>query len=372
MKLSRISRLRAAGAKLSTRPSAPISRPERAAKPKPQRTSRGQAGNRPASCQSAHVPEAARATAKSVPPPGRPAEVSRPAPARHGLARVLSKAGYCSRTEAARLVLLGRVTLNGRVCRNAEQPASLEADEIAVDGERIEPARRVYILLNKPRGLVTTSADEHGRETVFSCLITERAAESAGGAPELFHRKKATRTEFRLPGHLSAVGRLDQASEGLLLFTNDNGWAERLTSPQHHLDKVYHVQINTVADAALCQRLGIGAESEGELLRAKKATVLRLGEANSWLEITLDEGRNRHIRRLLAACGLEVLRLIRVSVGALKLGSLGKGQWRHLTPREVQAFFPKETPAPAEAQVGPNAPAVDSERAPWKRPARRL
>ena len=290
---------------------------------------------------------------------------------RHGLARVLSKAGYCSRTEAARLVLLGRVTLNGRVCRNAEQPASLEADEVAVDGERIEPARRVYILLNKPRGLVTTSADEHGRETVFSCLITERAAESAGGAPELFHRKKTTRTEFRLPGHLSAVGRLDQASEGLLLFTNDNGWAERLTSPQHHLDKVYHVQINVVADDALCQRLETGAESEGELLRAKKATVLRQGGANSWLEITLNEGRNRHIRRLLAACGLEVLRLIRVSVGALKLGSLGKGQWRHLTPREVQAFVPKETPASAESHAGPNVPAAVTERAPWKRPVKR-
>jgi 23S rRNA pseudouridine2605 synthase len=269
------------------------------------------------------------------------------------------------------LVLLGRVTLNGRICRNAEQPASLEADEVAVDGERIEPARRVYILLNKPRGLVTTSADERGRETVFACLIMERAAESAAGAPELFHRKKAARIEFRLPGHLSAVGRLDQASEGLLLFTNDNGWAERLTSPQHHLDKVYHVQINAAVDEALCHRLETGAQSEGELLRAKKATVLRRGGTNSWLEITLDEGRNRHIRRLLAVCGLEVLRLIRVSVGTLKLGSLGKGQWRHLTPREVQAFFPEEIPAPAEAQAGPDGPAAVSERAPWKRPAKR-
>lgn len=284
---------------------------------------------------------------------------------------MLSKAGYCSRTEAARLVLLGRVTLNGRVCRNAEQPASLEADEVAVDGERIEPARLVYILLNKPRGVITTSADEHGRETVFSCLVTERAADALGGAPELFHRKKSARTEFRLPGHLSAVGRLDQASEGLLLFTNDNGWAERLTSPQHHLDKVYHVQINSVADDALCRRLEAGAESEGELLQAKKVTVLRQGETNSWLEITLDEGRNRHIRRLLAGCGLEVLRLIRVSVGSLKLGALGKGQWRHLTPREVQAFLPKETPTPTEANDRPGASASVSERAPWKRPGKR-
>ena len=280
---------------------------------------------------------------------------------------MLSKAGYCSRTEAARLVLLGRVTLNGRICRNAEQPASLEADEIMVDGERIEPARRVYILLNKPRGLVTTSSDEHGRETVFSCLITERAAETVSGAPELFHKRKSTRTEFRLPGHLSAVGRLDQASEGLLLFTNDNGWAERLTSPQHHLDKVYHVQVNTVADDALCQRLQSGVEAEGEMLSAKKATVLRLGETNSWLEISLDEGRNRHIRRLLAACGIEVLRLIRIAVGPLKLGTLGKGQWRHLTPWEVQAFLPKETPA---AAATPRAGPAPSLRAPWKRAPR--
>ena len=137
---------------------------------------------------------------------------------------------------------------------------------------------------------------------------------------------------------LSPVGRLDKASEGLVLFTNDTRWADQLLAPESHLDKRYHVQVDCLADAALCQRLVRGTVDGGDRLAAKRARVLRLGTRNSWLEITLDEGKNRHIRRLVQPCGVQVLRLVRVAVGGLELGALPKGQFRFLTEAEVRAL----------------------------------
>ncbi len=170
-------------------------------------------------------------------------------------------------------------------------------------------------MLNKPRGLITTNADEKGRETVFSCF------------------EGAT-----LP-RLTAVGRLDKASEGLLLFTSDSQWANAITDPQTHLDKTYHVQMDRVADEALLVALRQGVEDDGESLAVKKVSLLRSGERTSWLEIVLDEGRNRHIRRMLAAVGAEVRRLVRVRIGPLQLGDLPKGQWRELTVTEAQGMI---------------------------------
>ncbi len=282
---------------------------------------------------------------------GQPAVPVKPKPASssaHGLARILSKLGYCSRSEATKLILLGRVSLNGRVCRNPDQATRSELDLVAVDGIPVEPEQKVYILINKPRGLVTTADDEHGRATVFSCLPS--AAESqdqAGHEKSLLGRRKPAAIKFSLPGHLSSVGRLDQASEGLLLFSNDNEWADQITAPTRQIDKTYHVQVNVVADDALCARLKSGVQSEGESLAAKKVSVLRSGEKNSWLEVVLDESRNRPIRRLLNACEIELLRLIRTTVGPITLGELAKGQWRHLTAKEVAAFRAK--PASPEA-----------------------
>jgi 23S rRNA pseudouridine2605 synthase len=134
---------------------------------------------------------------------------------------------------------------------------------------------------------------------------------------------------------LAPVGRLDQASEGLLLFCNDPGWAAGITDPETGLDKTYHVQIDCIPDAARLAALTAGIEQDGELLRAKSATLLRAGEKNAWLEIVLDEGRNRQIRRLLAAFDIGVLRLVRVAIGGLVLGQLPKGQWRILADEEV-------------------------------------
>ena len=128
------------------------------------------------------------------------------------------------------------------------------------------------------------------------------------------------------------------ASEGLLLLTNDSAWGAQIASPETHIPKTYHVHINAVADQALLNRLERGIRSEENLLVAKNAAILRLGTRNSWLEIVLDEGKNRHIRRMLSELGIAVLRLVRVSIGPVALGDLPKGEWRLLTDEEKEAL----------------------------------
>ena len=236
----------------------------------------------------------------------------RPAQApRHGLARVLSKLGVCSRSQAEAMVLAGRVSVGGRIERNPERPTQAERERIAVDGVEVQAVARVYIALNKPRKVVVSAADERGRDTVYGLL------EGAG-----------------LPW-LGSVGRLDQASEGLLLLSNDTAWAAGITDPVSQLEKTYHVQVAGVPDATALAAMLAGVADEGEHLAALRASLLRSGEKNAWLEVVLDEGRNRHIRRLLAALGFEVLRLVRVAIGPLLLGDLQKGAWRHLQAQEV-------------------------------------
>lgn len=236
-----------------------------------------------------------------------------PAP-RHGLARALSKLGLCSRTEAARWIAAGRVRVDGRRVQDPEFPTVAGRSRIEVDGLADAHAPRRYLMLNKPRGLVTTAADERGRDTVYACL-----------------------QEAGLPW-LAPVGRLDKASEGLLLLSNDPAWAAAITDPLTGPVKTYHVQVDAIPDAALLAALERGADVGGERLRAAKAAVLRTGTRNAWLEITLDEGRNRQIRRLLEALDLSVLRLVRVAIGGLPLGGLGKGAWRDLSEEEVRAL----------------------------------
>jgi 23S rRNA pseudouridine2605 synthase len=131
---------------------------------------------------------------------------------------------------------------------------------------------------------------------------------------------------------------LDKASEGLLLLTNDSEWAARVSAPESHLPKTYHVQIDTIATEELMREVLRGVKSEGDFLRAVECRLLRTGEKNSWLEITLEEGKNRHIRRMLSVLGLEVLRLVRVSIGPLQLGRLAKGAYRHLRTQEKNAL----------------------------------
>jgi 23S rRNA pseudouridine2605 synthase len=244
-------------------------------------------------------------------------------PRRVGLARALSKLGYCSRSQAFGLICAGRVKLNGTTQRNPECPVNLSKDQIEVDHQQVSNKGKIYLMLNKPRGLVTTASDEKGRQTVYSCLAQ---------TPD------STLPHQRLP-FVAPVGRLDKASEGLLLLTNDSEWSARILAPGTHLDKVYHVQVDRIVDAVLLKSLlkDVRAES-GEFLRFKAADILRYGERNTWLEIGLDEGKNRHIRRLLEQFGIKVLRLVRVSIGSLKLGELPKGASRQLTSREKRAL----------------------------------
>ena len=137
------------------------------------------------------------------------------------------------------------------------------------------------------------------------------------------------------------MGRLDKASEGLLLLTNDSEWSARVLAPESHVEKTYHVQVATVAEAALLESIRQGVKTrEGDFLRAKTARIVRGGKRNTWLEIVLDEGKNRHIRRMLTEFGIEVLRLIRIAIGPLSLGNLPKGSCRPLTREEIQALGP--------------------------------
>ena len=231
-----------------------------------------------------------------------------------GLARALSKLGYCSRSEASELVRAGRVMLNQRVRRDPECPVDLPSAHIQVDSHAIRAQARIYLALNKPRGVITTASDDKNRRTVYQCL------------------------DQNLPW-LAPVGRLDKASEGLLLMTNDPEWSARILDPATHLEKTYHVQVGIVAQPELIAGMTQGVQSAGrELLRVKCARILRQGGRNSWLEIVLDEGKNRHIRRLLDQLGIEVLRLVRVAIGPLSLGDLVKGSYRPLLPSEKQAL----------------------------------
>ena len=231
-----------------------------------------------------------------------------------GLARALSKLGYCSRSNAAELIRNGRVKLNDRVLRNPETPTDLTKDRILVNGGPVRAEQKVYLLLNKPRGAITTTSDEKGRETVYNFL-----------------------PQHRTPW-LAPVGRLDKASEGLLLFTNDSEWAARVLAPETHLEKTYHVRVNAPVDDALLTSLTSGIETESGRLKAKRAQVIRGGDRRTWLEIVLDEGKNRHIRRMFDQLGIEVIRLVRVAIGPLLLGDLPKGGVRPLTKTQKDAL----------------------------------
>jgi len=213
------------------------------------------------------------------------------------------------------MVRAGRVEIDNQLLLDPEFPIEEhQRQRIRIDGAPLALATRCYVVLNKPRGLVVTAQDEHARDTIYRCL-----------------------GDASLPW-LAPVGRLDRASEGLLLLSNDSEWAARITDPASRIAKTYHVQVVRLPTTTELENLRAGVTDAGELLAASSIDLLRSGGKTAWLEVVLHGGRNRQIRRMLAAFDLSVLRLVRVSIGAIGLGTLANGAWRHLDPTEVGAL----------------------------------
>lgn len=228
------------------------------------------------------------------------------------LQKLLSAAGVCSRRAAEGYIEAGRVTVNGEAARLGAK-ADPDRDEIRLDGEPLpKRGRAVVLLLNKPRGYVTTLSDEKGRKTV--------AELTAGCGVRVY-----------------PVGRLDLNSEGLLLLTNDGALAQRLAHPSGEIEKTYHVWVRGPVEGA-AERLSRLRDLEGEPILPARVETLRQGEGRAALSVTIRQGKNRQVRRMCTACGLEVERLRRVREHTLELGDLPPGKWRYLTAEEIQAL----------------------------------
>jgi pseudouridine synthase len=229
------------------------------------------------------------------------------------LDRVLSKAGAGSRVDAARWVRAGRVTVNGHVVRDPDRWVDLKADRVRLDGKPLQAQARVYVLLYEPTGYLTTYRDPEGRPTVYD-LIADVGT------------------------FVSPVGRLDLETSGLLLMTNDTRLAERVTNPASHVPKTYLVKVSTVLSDDQLQRLRDGVELSDGPTRPARVRRMRDSAKYTHVEITLTEGRNRQVRRMIEALGARVLKLVRVKIGPVRIGTLPIGKWRRLTPAEVRAL----------------------------------
>jgi 23S rRNA pseudouridine2605 synthase len=230
------------------------------------------------------------------------------------LDRVLSRFGLASRTAAREAILAGRIKVNGRVIRNPDQWTDPRETAIHLDGNRLRPARKIYRLFYKPKGVITSHGDPEGRKTIYDCLESD--------AP-----------------WVSPVGRLDKDTSGLILLTNDTDFANHVTDPASHVPKTYLVKANALVGDELIARLAQGLEiKRGEWARPESIRCLEHRGKYSRLEIVLTEGKNREVRRLLEAVGLKALKLVRARIGPCTLEGLQVGQWRDLSRSELAAF----------------------------------
>lgn len=231
------------------------------------------------------------------------------------LERALSKLGLATRTEARALILGGRVAVNGRTVRDPARLVIPERIRLAIDGEQVRRARAITIALHKPRGVVTTRRDPERRKTVYDLLTN-------------------------LDAHVVPVGRLDFATSGLLLLTNDTRFAEWLTNPDHHVLRLYLVTVRGRVTPEEAERLERSVRSGTDLLAANRVTIRKASNRESLLIVELEEGRNREVRRLMTAIGHDVTRLRRVQIGGLSIGDLAPGEWRRLSAAELRHAFP--------------------------------
>jgi 23S rRNA pseudouridine2605 synthase len=247
------------------------------------------------------------------------------------LQKILARAGFASRRGAEQLMLDGRVTVNGEVARELGTKADLERDDVRVDGVRVKaPKARVYLVLNKPRGYVTTRRDPGGRPTVMDLVP------SVAG--------------------LFPVGRLDVTTEGLILLTNDGAFAERVSHPRYEVPRVYHAKVHRVPGPDTLQRLRRGVRVEGDYMAVDRARVIE-ADNNAWVEVALHEGKQHEVKRLLEAVGHPVSKLRRVSFGPVTTKGLEPGQFRPLAPEEVAGLL-----------RGEGSPAGRARRSPRRRP----
>jgi len=248
------------------------------------------------------------------------------------LERVLSKAGLGSRVEARRWVNAGRVKVNGIVIRDPDHWVDMERDRVAFDGKPLRRREPIYLLLHKPTGYLTTYRDPQGRPTVYDLIRDVRT-------------------------FVSPVGRLDLDTSGLLLLTNDNQFAERVTNPNSHVPKTYLVKASALLGEAQLQQLRDGIELSDGPTRPARVTHVRDSATCTKFEITLTEGRNRQVRRMVEALGAKVLKLVRVRIGPVRIGALQIGRWRALTEAEVQTILAiaaaEPTAATSESSVAP-------------------
>ena len=229
------------------------------------------------------------------------------------LQKIIAARGLCSRRQAEKWIEEGRVRVNGNTAHLGDT-ADVTEDVIEVDGKRLPKAgKKLYLMLNKPRGYVTTLSDEKGRKN---------AAELVAGCG----------------ARVYPVGRLDMDSEGLLLFTNDGEFANLMMHPRHEVDKVYRVWV-TNFDPEKLEALKEPIELDGYTIKKPRVRPVRMEPTRAILDVTIHEGRNRQVRRMCQAAGLEVARLKRIAEGALKLGELKPGQWRELEPKEIELLL---------------------------------
>jgi 23S rRNA pseudouridine2605 synthase len=227
------------------------------------------------------------------------------------LDRMLSKAGIASRTETREWITRGRLKVNGRTVRDPETWVDPERDRILFDGKPLRPPRKMHLVLYKPKGYITSYKDPQGRPTVYDLL--------AG-----------------FPHYVFPVGRLDQDTSGLLLLTNDTEFAEHVTNPEHHVPKTYLVKASAVLDEAALDRLRQGLELKDGPTRPAEVRLMRHGARTTFFEITISEGRNRQVRRMVEALGAQVLKLVRIAIGTLRIGTLPIGKFRALSAEEVR------------------------------------
>ncbi|BDU68768.1 hypothetical protein GETHOR_08690 [Geothrix oryzae] len=311
----------AAGVTRTSAPARPTSGPARSSSAvRPSSSAGARPTARPTSGAPARRPaiDKTRPAAKQAPrkaAPSRPSGGASPRPARAGqerLQKILAAAGIASRRACEQIILDGRVQVNGKTVTELGACADSRRDEITVDLVEIQREAPVYILMNKPKGYVTTVRDDQGRPTVMALLKG-------------------------VPGRLYPVGRLDFNSEGLLLMTNDGALAQVLMGPEHEIPKVYLVKVHRNPRPELLKEFQEGFLLSGRRLKPCHIEIAEKGD-NPWLKVTLTEGKNQQIRRMFAAVGHPVSKLRRVQFGPLADPLLKPGAWRYLNPQEIAAI----------------------------------